>query len=180
VCVETLGLHIRFRRREKERGVWDCVRVSKTWNGSVSMTFDPKEGARERKGGGERGRETENAGERARESERVRQRSWEDGDGGGGGLKRDREREDKPFLQGDTTKLIERNPPSRGVFLFTMFPHQEPCVRGPPLKDLYQVLRGGSSYSRFLMREHNTQENPPGGGGFFRSKCQQREGQDSE
>ena len=53
------------------------------------------------------------------------------------------------------TKLIERNPPPGGGFLFTMFPHQEPCVRGPPSKDLYQVLRGGSSYTRFLMREHS-------------------------
>ena len=51
--------------------------------------------------------------------------------------------------------LIKRTPPSRGGFLFTMFPHQEPCVRGPPSKDLYQVLRGGSSYTRFLMREHS-------------------------
>ena len=45
-----------------------------------------------------------------------------------------------------------------------MFPHQEPCVRGPPSKDLYQVLRGGSSYTQFLMREHGKQETPPGGG----------------
>jgi len=30
-----------------------------------------------------------------------------------------------------THDLIERNPPPRGGFLFTMFPHQEPCVRGP-------------------------------------------------
>jgi len=52
-------------------------------------------------------------------------------------------------------KLIERNPPPRGDFLFTMFPHQESWVRGPPSKNLYQVLRGGSSYSRFLMREHS-------------------------
>ena len=52
-------------------------------------------------------------------------------------------------------KLIERNPPPRGGFLFTMFPHQEPCVRGPPSKDLYQVLRGGFSYTRFLLREHS-------------------------
>jgi len=51
--------------------------------------------------------------------------------------------------------LIERNPPPRGGFLFTMFPHQEPWVRGPPSKDLYQVLRGP----------------PPGGVGFFRSTC---------
>ena len=63
--------------------------------------------------------------------------------------------------------LIERNPPPRGGFLFTMFPHQEPCVRGPPSKDLYQGLRGGSSYTRFLMREHNKQEPPPGGGVSF-------------
>ena len=53
------------------------------------------------------------------------------------------------------SNLIERNPPPRGGFLFTMFPHQEPCVRGPPSKDLYHVLRGGSSYTRFLMREHS-------------------------
>ena len=64
-------------------------------------------------------------------------------------------------------KLIQRNPPPGGGFLFTMFPDQEPCVRGPPSEDLYQVLRGGSSYTRFLIREHNRK--PPGGGGFFRS-----------
>ena len=52
-----------------------------------------------------------------------------------------------------TYTLIERNPPSRGGFLFAMFPDHELCVRGPPSKDLYQVLRGGSSYTRFLMRE---------------------------
>jgi len=53
------------------------------------------------------------------------------------------------------TRVIERTPPPRGGFLFTMFPHQEPCVRGPRSKGLYQVLRGGSSYTRFLMREHS-------------------------
>ena len=52
-----------------------------------------------------------------------------------------------------TYMLIERNPPPRGVFLFTMFPHQQPCVRGPPSTNLVQILRGGSSYTRFLMRE---------------------------
>jgi len=60
--------------------------------------------------------------------------------------------------------LIERTPPPGGRFLFTMFPHQEPRVRGPPSKHLeapqilrggFEVLRGGSSYSRFLMREHS-------------------------
>ena len=63
--------------------------------------------------------------------------------------------------------LIERTSPPRGVFLFTMFPHQEPCVRGPPSKNLVQILRGGSSYTRFLMREHSKQETPPGGGISF-------------
>jgi len=31
--------------------------------------------------------------------------------------------------------LIERTPPPRGGFLFTMLPHQEPWVRGPPSKN---------------------------------------------
>jgi len=50
----------------------------------------------------------------------------------------------------DEGTLIERNPPPRGGFLFTMFPHQELCVRGPPSKNLVQILRGGSSYTRFF------------------------------
>jgi len=32
-------------------------------------------------------------------------------------------------------KLIERNPPPRGGFLFAMFPDQEPGGRQPPLKN---------------------------------------------
>jgi len=31
--------------------------------------------------------------------------------------------------------LIERNPPPRGGFLFTMFPDQDPGGRGPPVKN---------------------------------------------
>jgi len=42
-----------------------------------------------------------------------------------------------------------------GGFQFAMFPHQGPCVRGPPSKDLYQFLRGGSFYTMCLMREHS-------------------------
>jgi len=30
-----------------------------------------------------------------------------------------------------------------------------PWVRGPPSKNVVQILRGGSSYTRFLMREHS-------------------------
>ena len=40
-------------------------------------------------------------------------------------------------------------------------------------KDLYQVLRGGSCYTRFLMREHSRHETPTEGGVFFRSKSTQ-------
>ena len=47
-------------------------------------------------------------------------------------------------------KLIERTPPPGGGFLLNMFPHQKPCVRRPPSKILVQILRGGSSYTRFL------------------------------
>ena len=47
------------------------------------------------------------------------------------------------------------NPPPRGVFLFTMFPNQDPRGRRPPSKHLVQILRGGSSSSRFLIREHS-------------------------
>jgi len=50
--------------------------------------------------------------------------------------------------------LIERTIPPGGGFLFTMFPNQEPGGRGPFSKNLYQVLRGGSSFSGVLMREH--------------------------
>ena len=38
--------------------------------------------------------------------------------------------------------LIKRTPPPRGGFLFTMFPHQELCVRGPPSKNLVQIHEG--------------------------------------
>jgi len=35
----------------------------------------------------------------------------------------------------DPCNLIERNPPPRGGFFFSMFPDQEPGGRGPPLKN---------------------------------------------
>jgi len=49
-------------------------------------------------------------------------------------------------------RFIERTPPPRGGFLFIMFLHQDPWVRERPSRNLFQVLRGRSSYSRFLMR----------------------------
>ena len=61
----------------------------------------------------------------------------------------------------------KETPLPRGGFLFTIFSHQEPWVRGPPSKNLYQVLRRGSSYSGFLMRDHNKYETPRGGGVAF-------------
>jgi len=51
--------------------------------------------------------------------------------------------------------LIERNPTPRGGSRFTMFPDQEPEGGGPPSKNLFHVLRGGSCSSGFLIREHS-------------------------
>jgi len=48
-----------------------------------------------------------------------------------------------------------KKPPPPGGFPIYYVPSSRPWVRGPPSKNLYQVLRGGSSYSRFLMREHS-------------------------
>ena len=52
-----------------------------------------------------------------------------------------------------TCKLIERDPPPRGGFLFTMFPDQEPGGRGHPSKHLVQILRGVSSPPLFPEEE---------------------------
>jgi len=49
----------------------------------------------------------------------------------------------------------KETPSPRGVFLVTMFPDQAPRGRGPPLTILYQMLRGGSSSCRFLIRKHS-------------------------
>jgi len=58
--------------------------------------------------------------------------------------------------------LIERIPLPRGGFQFTimMFHNQEPGGRGPPSKDLVQILRRGSSSSGLLIREHENRKPP--------------------
>ena len=74
-----------------------------------------------------------------------------------------RERVCRKRLQGTVTfetvsqERVDRKnpPPPQGGFLFTMFLGQEHGVRGPPSKHLYQLLRGGSSSSGFLIREHS-------------------------
>ena len=64
-----------------------------------------------------------------------------------------------------------KKPPPQGGFILTMFPDQKPCVSGPRSKNLVQITHthththssknlvhifsGGSSYTRFLMREHS-------------------------
>jgi len=96
--------------------------------------------------------------------------------------KNDTETRPDPNERQSNPILIERNTPPWEVFLFTMFPNQEPGKRGPPLKNhpqnwsiLEEVLQGGSSSFQFLIREHNELGNLPGGwgvlsfGGFFRS-----------
>jgi len=45
--------------------------------------------------------------------------------------------------------LNRKPPPPRGGFLFTMFPHQEPWVRGPFSKNLYQILFVPGGYLDF-------------------------------
>jgi len=68
--------------------------------------------------------------------------------------------------QGPPPDLTERTHPPRGGFLFTMFLHQEPCVRGPPSKNLLQILQGGSS-SHGSRWGNIVNSNPPRGGGFL-------------
>jgi len=48
-----------------------------------------------------------------------------------------------------------KNPPPPGGVSYLLCSLIKNRVQGPPSKDLYQVLRGGSSYTRFLMREHS-------------------------
>jgi len=62
--------------------------------------------------------------------------------------------------------LIERTPPPRGGVLFTMFPHQELCVTGPPWRICTRFFEGGplthgSCWGNIVNRK------PPSGGGFL-------------
>ena len=70
-------------------------------------------------------------------------------------------------------KLIERNPRPWGGFLFTIFPHQELCVRGTTSKNLVQILRGGSSSIAALTHGswwgNIVNRKPPWGGGVLKS-----------
>jgi len=70
---------------------------------------------------------------------------------------------DLQSTENNSHRHIDRKnpPPPGGCFLFTMFPDQG---RGPPSKNLYQVLRGDSSPSGFLIRVVNRKL--PRGGGF--------------
>jgi len=67
-----------------------------------------------------------------------------------------------------THMLIERNPPPRGGFLFTVFPIKNPEIEDPPLRICTRCFVGGplppGSWSgNIVNRKH------PRGGGFFRS-----------
>jgi len=94
----------------------------------------------------------------------------------------------RSYLHSASTKffrklnLIERNPPPRKGFLFTMFPHQEPGGRRPRLKNHPQngsilrvvLQRGcplppGSWWGNILFRK------PPRGGGVLSMKLICRE-----
>ena len=52
-------------------------------------------------------------------------------------------------------QYAHKKPPPLGMFLIYCSLVKNREEEDPPSKNLYQVLRGGSSYSRFLMREHS-------------------------
>jgi len=67
---------------------------------------------------------------------------------------------------GVATIWSKEHPPPRGGFLFTLFPHQEPWVRGPPFKHLVQFFEGsplthGSWWGNIVNRK------PPRRGGVL-------------
>mmetsp|Transcript_13942 Transcript_13942/g.11576 ORF Transcript_13942/g.11576 Transcript_13942/m.11576 type:complete len:112 (+) Transcript_13942:55-390(+) len=59
-------------------------------------------------------------------------------------------------IQSESIRIRTKNIFFRKNFMLSL-------LRRTPSKDLYQVLREGSSYTRFLMRELSTQETPPEG-----------------
>jgi len=61
-------------------------------------------------------------------------------------------------------KLIERNPPPRGGFLFTMFPDQEPCARDFTTRCDRRISSWNVLHTA-LDQVITQQRNPPRGGG---------------
>ena len=59
----------------------------------------------------------------------------------------------KPYMFISTWYIDTKPPPPPVFFRFGKFPNQEPGGRGPPWKNLHQVLGEGSSSSGFLVRE---------------------------
>jgi len=71
-------------------------------------------------------------------------------------------------------QLVRKNPPPLGGFLFTMFLIKNREEEDPPGRTTPKMhqswgwfFKGGSSSSRFLIREHTKYENRPGGRGSF-------------
>jgi len=60
-----------------------------------------------------------------------------------------------PRVVSPPTIWSKETPPPWGVSYLLCSLDQEPRGRGPPSKNLYQVLRGGSSSSGFLIREYS-------------------------
>jgi len=63
-----------------------------------------------------------------------------------------------------------KNPPPPGRVSYLLCS----LIKNPEEKDpprAKQIVGGVSSFSGFLIREHSKLENPPRGGGFFRSAC---------
>jgi len=75
------------------------------------------------------------------------------------------------YLSSPICKLMihidRKKPPPPGGFPIYYVSSSRTVSERTPSKHLVQILRGGSSYSRFLMREHSKWETPPGGGCSF-------------
>jgi len=67
------------------------------------------------------------------------------------------------------TNWSKETPPPRGGFLFKIFPHKKPCVKGTPRRICTRFIEGGpltygSWWGNILIRKPLP---PPGGGGSF-------------
>ena len=77
---------------------------------------------------------------------------------------------DSDFASEPLANWSQETPP-RGGFPAWQVPNQDPEGRGAPSKNLYHVLRGGSSSSGFFVREPAKWEPPRGGGGRAIKMC---------
>ena len=64
-----------------------------------------------------------------------------------------------------------KKPPPPGEFPIYYIPSSRTVCKRNPLEESGTNYSRGSSYTRFLMREHSKQETPPGGGFLSKETC---------